>query len=543
VCEGATTTLSDATSGGTWSSGATSIATVTSGGVVTGVAGGIATISYTITSACGSASATRDVTVNPLPVAGSIGGTPIVCEGASTTLVDFAPGGVWSSVPTTVATVGTSGVVTGVMAGLATVSYTVTNGCGTAAVSAVVTVNPAPNAGVITGVDSLCPGTTTSLSDAVTGGVWSSGDTTLATVSGSGVVAGVTSGIVPISYAFTNGCGTAYATMTVTVIPLPSAGSITGSASVCVGATAALGATIAGGSWSTTNGNVTVGSSTGVVTGVTQGLDTLLYTVTNFCGTATIQRGITINDVPPVSPVAGPTSVCVGATISLTDASPSGVWTRSNPAANVSSGGVVTGVSAGLVTISYTVSNSCGPHSALYTVNVMTVPTAGIISGAVAICPDSVEAMTASIPGGVWSVRTGNALIDVTGMTGGYLPGLDTVVYTVTNPCGTAYAEYPIEILPYSVCDPAGVGTIGMDVSALTIHPNPNGGTFTMTLTSSLNEQVEVTVTNVLGETITSLTTTTNKATDVRLNVAPGIYMISAKTPSSKYTARIVIAK
>jgi hypothetical protein len=141
VCAGSTTALSNATTGGAWSSSATGIATVGSTGVVTGVAAGTATISYTVTNGCGSAVATKVFTVNALPSAGSIIGTAIVCAGGTTTLSNATTGGAWSSSAAGVATVGSTGVVAGVAAGTATISYTVTNTCGSAVVTQVVTVN------------------------------------------------------------------------------------------------------------------------------------------------------------------------------------------------------------------------------------------------------------------------------------------------------------------------------------------------------------------------------------------------------------------
>src|SRR5436305_965996 len=71
TCQGATTSLANATSGGTWSSGNTAVATVSSSGVVTGVSAGTATISYM----AGGTSVTATVTINPLPSAGSIAGS------------------------------------------------------------------------------------------------------------------------------------------------------------------------------------------------------------------------------------------------------------------------------------------------------------------------------------------------------------------------------------------------------------------------------------------------------------------------------------
>jgi hypothetical protein len=67
VCKGSTITVSDATSGGTWSVSNTN-ATVGTSGNVTGANAGVDTVAYTITGGvCGTASSTIVVTVEPLP--------------------------------------------------------------------------------------------------------------------------------------------------------------------------------------------------------------------------------------------------------------------------------------------------------------------------------------------------------------------------------------------------------------------------------------------------------------------------------------------
>ena len=63
--------------------------------------------------------------------------------------------------------------------------------------------------------------------------------------------------------------------------------------------------------------------------------------------------------------ILGDTSVCTGSTITLTDAAPGGIWTSGSPSvATISGAGVVTGLSAGIANIAYTLSGVCGTASA-----------------------------------------------------------------------------------------------------------------------------------------------------------------------------------
>jgi hypothetical protein len=214
---GGTYPLFVTTAGGTWSSTLTTIATVSSGGLVTGVSLGSTIISYTNTNFCGSTADTILLTTHPMPDAGSITGASTVCEGASITLTDTSAGGTWASSSVTNATVSGTGMVTGIAAGSTIISYSVTNSCGTAAAAYTVTVSPLPTAGNISGPGKVCAGNVITLTDPVTGGTWTSSNSSLAIVSSTGDVGGLTAGGVTISYAKTNICGTAVATHAVIV--------------------------------------------------------------------------------------------------------------------------------------------------------------------------------------------------------------------------------------------------------------------------------------------------------------------------------------
>jgi uncharacterized protein YjdB len=70
VVAGSTTGLTASVAGGSWSSSSTGVAAVNASGVVTGIAAGSATISYTVSNSCGSAVATKAISVTPASTGG-----------------------------------------------------------------------------------------------------------------------------------------------------------------------------------------------------------------------------------------------------------------------------------------------------------------------------------------------------------------------------------------------------------------------------------------------------------------------------------------
>src|ERR1019366_439934 len=166
----------------------------------------------------------------------------------------------------------------------------------------------------------------------------------------------------------------------------------------CVGGTITLTGTPPGGIW--TNGNpsiATVGSSSGIVTGISAGVVTITYTLSTGCFAT-----ITIT-VYPTPVITGPTSVCVGSTINLTGTPPGGIWSSSNPSVATvgSSSGVVTGVSAGTVVITYMLSTGCYATTTI-TVNPTPTPIVGTLPGAT-LCVGSSMTLISSPPGGIWT--------------------------------------------------------------------------------------------------------------------------------------------
>ena len=495
VCSGSSISLfTSGLPGGAWSS--SGFATVTAGGIVTGAATALTTgtITYTSTTfSCGSTSATHTVTVKPLPAAGIISGASSVCQGSSISLAETVPGGTWSVSGTGIASISSTGVVTGTATTLSTanVTYTTTTfSCGSATASFAITVNPLPIAGVITGPDSVCSGAFISLANltGTPGGIWTSSNTAIATVSGSGVVTAVGSGLatLTITYTVTTVCGTVSTTHLVTVKPLPDAGIISGPSSVCSGSSITLAESTFGGTWTSSNPlAANVSSATGVVIGNATTITTAIisYTATTFsCGSATATFIVTVNPLPVAGVIAGADSVCSGSAISLTNTTgtPGSVWSSSSSAiATVSATGVVTGVSATLATttITYAASTACGTVNATHLITVKPLPFAGTISGTSVFCSGTSVTLSDAVTGGTWSSASpGVATVSSAGVVTGIstASASTTISYSVsTFSCGTAVATFAV-----SVTAPITAGTIVGDDSVC------SGGGIALTNTS-----------------------------------------------------------
>jgi hypothetical protein len=163
--------------------------------------------------------------------------------------------------------------------------------------------------------------------------------------------------------------------------------------------------------------------------------------------------------------ISGAGSVCIGSTLTLTGAVSGGTWSSNNAgiASINSSSGVVSGVSAGSVTITYTVSGGC---STTATVTVPANRTVGAASSTPTLCINSAltnitHATTGAtgigaatgLPSGVSAAWAGNVItisgtptasgtfsysIPLTGGCGGAVNATGTITVTAANTAGAA---------------------------------------------------------------------------------------------------------
>ena len=136
-------------------------------------------------------------------------------------------------------TTSVDGALTNITSSAQTTTFTIVgvdnNGCYSIA-TASVTVNPAPTLSAISGPNSVCigPANAITLTNSTGGGSWTSSNPAIATVNGSGLVTGISSGTSVITYSITvSGC-TNSVIQSISVNESPTA-SVTGSTTICSG--------------------------------------------------------------------------------------------------------------------------------------------------------------------------------------------------------------------------------------------------------------------------------------------------------------------
>ena len=472
VCVGQSITLTDPIPGGVWSSASPTIASIgSSSGILTGIASVFnVTITYSMGTGC------RATTTVSVVSSSAISGPTSVCQGATIALSNATAGGTWSSSAAGIASVGTTGVVSGVSGGTAVITYTLATGC-----TSVYTVTVNATAPV-TGPTSVCVGQTITLANALSGGTWTSNYVSIATVgAATGIVTGVAAvATVPtISYTLGNGCRSTYAVTVNSLAP------ITGFTSVCQGQSITMADAIAGGTWSTPDAVITLGSTTGLVNGLIPGVASITYLLPSGC---MAQYTVTVNALAPITGIA---PVCVGQSITVSNAIPGGTWTSARPSALAvgSSSGVVTGMAGGYYPrISYTLSSGC-IATVMGTVNAL--PAVAAISGpaSVAISGATITLLETTI-GGFWSTNdpTLATVGSTTGIVTGVGLGVDVITYSVTSAVGcVGFATKSITVGPTPL--PEGIsynGTLSVCVGySNAISTDYPGGVFSMGATGN----------------------------------------------------------
>jgi uncharacterized protein YjdB len=325
----------------TWSSSDESVATVSSSGMVTAVANGAATVTAMTDGVGGAADVTvaqevASVAVTPATAdLASLGETAQLAAGAldanGNTIPDktFA----WSSSDETVATISTSGMVTSVANGAATITATTDGVDGTADITVaqeVATVTVAPDAARPASVGEtvqLAASAQDANDNAITRGTftWASSDESVAMVSSSGLVTAVADGSATVT-ASTDGVSDS-ASITVaqevaTVEVTPAADTLVSLEETVQLSGAAFDANDNAVSdktftWKSTDEGVATVDAFGVAIAVGNGSTTISATTDGVSGSASLMVTAPQSDLVPLSLARSPTSGSPGTTVNV----------------------------------------------------------------------------------------------------------------------------------------------------------------------------------------------------------------------------------
>ncbi len=492
-----------------------------------------------------------------LPIPGTLSGPTAICVAGTATLTPTVTGGTWiaSNSHATVA----GGVLTGITPGVDTISYTVTNTCGTSTIVRVLTINPLP--GAIAGATVLCgTGGTATLTCTPAGGTWSAG-TGVTIGSATGIVSSTALGTTAITYTLPTGCA---ATSVLTINPVPTLSSTLTPAPICdstLFAYVPLSAT-SGASFAWTRPFVAgigslagsgIGNPNEILKNNTNTTISVTYIYTVSAGGCSSVQNVTVpvqptprlsNVLPPVPVCSGtlfsflPTSLVVGVTYT---------WSRdfvpgiANPATTGSGsiGETLINTTSAPVTAVYTYVLSVAGCTHVQTIGLVVKPEQdpGIISGPDDVCEGNTITLAATVGGGTWSISGTGATVSG-GVVSGITAGVVTVSYSVD--CGTSIATKTVTVLPAADCENC-VNPHTASGVVLQIVPNPSGGTFVINLFTPTTQKANVLITDVLGRKIYEATTSTNIPIRITAITARGNYVVNVTTESGSYMDKIVV--
>ena len=200
----------------------------------------------------------------------------------------------------------------------------------------------------------------------------------------------LTSGVkaVTVSYSNSDGCTSATTSSTTTIFEVPTF-TVTNPTAVCSPATVDITTAVSNSALSYQY--YTNSSATSVYATPTAATAGTYYIIggNGTCYSATESVTVTVNALPTVTAITGTTSVDTGATTNLASSSTGGVWSSSDEAvATVNPNGVVTGVSVGTATITYTITTGGCSNSQSVIVTVSALGTTDFDSASLSFYPN-----------------------------------------------------------------------------------------------------------------------------------------------------------
>ena len=451
-------------SGGIWTSNAPSIASISNNGQIVGLQPGTANFNFTSSLTGCISDTTENIEIFPRPVI-SLSGANQICVGDTTEVVSNMSSGTWVSSNPLVATIDSNGFVVGVAQGQSSLSYISTESCASTQ-NIIVTVVSNP---VVTwvGAENLCLGQQANILPN-TGGVWTSGNSSVATITSFGLVTAVGPG--NTTFTFTeNSTGCRTQTSPGVTVSAPPILQISGDTVICVGQTTQLSPGNTG-VWTSFNPHLATVTAHGAVTGVANGFAWFAFTSELGC-TSALSRPVQIKGLPVLT-LLGPTSVCLGESSLITSSSNTGIWTNSNPlVASINEVGTITSLSPGSTQFQFTDTLTRCTSTLSQHFTVKELPQV-YLHGPDSICRGSTTNIITSSPG-IWT----SLHPEIAGITFlGLVVGLQA---------GTAAFTFTSSISGCSVSDPVGVEILPLPSVMISGNPNICVGDTTSLIASS----------------------------------------------------------
>ena len=316
------------------------------------------------------------------------------------------------------------------------------------------------------------------------------------------------------------------------------------------------------GTWSSSNpsvASVAGRSLAAVVTANTNGTATLSYSLTSTNGcVSTSSILLTVAQQATPNAITGNSVVCAGTTTSLSNTTPSGVWSSTNDRGTINAAGVYSGNNAGTWgEVRYTVTNASGCKafsSKSITVNAKPgVPTITYSAASAAIrstfnvngnfCVGKSFTVIGIPSGGSWAYTnatagtiTSGGLVTIIGV------GSGAIVYTYTDANGcsnsrTMAGNTAVCPIPKGV-SVSGEGLVGS--SDFTMYPNPAKGFINLNI-KTLVGAGSIVITDLYGKTVKTQALSMGTNTVDIANLNKGIYFVSLITSEGKTTKKLVV--
>jgi len=98
-----------------------------------------------------------------------------------------------------------------------------------------------------------------------------------------------------------------------------------------------------------------------------------------------------------------------------------------------------------------------------------------------------------------------------------------------------------IDDLAFTGTMPVGVAEVNGAQAKLSVFPNPAKGVINVNVPSAANEPVHIVITGIAGNVLREVNATTNTATSISLDGAPGLYFITAQTAGERWYEKVIV--